>query len=63
MKRTWIKGLTMGRFPGARGEPGYYFVDDRNGQRRAATSFEVALWRRAVGAVPIGPNGPLRVKK
>lgn len=63
MKRVWIKGQTMGMFRWRRGRKyeTYYFVDDRRGGRRAASEFEAALWRRAVGPIPSGPPGPERV--
>lgn len=65
MKRRWIEGQTMGKHRWRSSTKPmkyetYYFVDDEHGGRRGATPLEVALWLRAVGAIPFGPDETIR---
>ena len=58
-RRRWVGGVTLGKIR-LSGREMYYFVDDRYGGRMPTTDLEVALWRKAFGAIPYGPTGEER---
>jgi hypothetical protein len=56
---TWIEGKTLAVLPGLVNGKVFYYVDDEEGGRSAATDLEVALWKLAFGSIPLGTNAPI----